>query len=168
MSLAGVLVLAALAKPATISTPAGPVRIDADEVHYAFQAHEVLFTGAPVTLYRDDATLTCLKLVAMTDISGEVEKATCTGEVKFVRAARVVTCDKATYLAAENRVICDGNAVVREKASEGHGTRLVYDLTTDDVRLTGEPGKPVKILVPKEEVDRRQRLNEERRKEGQK
>ena len=168
MILGQLLALAALAKPATASAPAGPVRIDAEEAHYVLQSHEVQFTGSPVTLTRGDAVLTCLKLVAKTDVAGEVEKATCTGDVKFVRASRVATCEKAVFLAAENRVTCDGNAVVREKGSEGKGSRLVYDLGTDEARLIGEPGKPVKIFVPDEEVERHRRSSEERRKGAQK
>jgi lipopolysaccharide export system protein LptA len=165
VSLASVLLLAALGQPAAApATPAtAPVRVDADQVHYAFQRHEVVFTGAPVTLTRDDSRLTCKRLVAKTDPAGQVQVATCTGDVRFVRGERVLTCEKAVFEAAANRVTCEGDPVLREGGTEGRGARLVYDLTADEVRLEGAPGKPVQLLVPGAEVEQRQREIQERR-----
>jgi lipopolysaccharide export system protein LptA len=148
------------ASPSSGAAPAGEgrVRVDADEVHYAFQKREVTFTGNPVVLTRADARLTCARLVAKNDARGEIAQAVCTGDVRFVRGERLVTCEKATYEAAAARLLCEGEPVLKDGPSEARGTRLVYDLRADEARLEG-----AKIVLPGHEVEARQRALEERR-----
>ncbi|WP_242370846.1 LptA/OstA family protein [Anaeromyxobacter sp. SG26] len=177
MTLAALLALAALAgapqaparaKPQRAGASATPrgaaagegkVRIDADELHYAFQKREVIFTGKPVVLTRGDAKLTCARLVATNDARGEVSQAICSGDVRFERGERLVTCEKATYEAAAARLVCEGSPVLRDGPSEARGTRLVYDLKRDEAKLEG-----AKMLLPGDEVDARRRELEARRK----
>jgi lipopolysaccharide export system protein LptA len=149
---------------AEASRPA-PVRVDADEVHYAFQKREVTFTGKgakPVLMTRDDATLTCKRLVARTDDAGQIVTATCTGDVRFTRGERIVTCDHATFEAAKDRITCEGDPVLRDGTSEVKATRLVYELKTDEAKAEG-----ARITLPGDEVERkRKELDERRRKEA--
>lgn len=167
------LAVAALAAAPVTSTLAvrggGPVRVDAEEVHYAFQKREVTFTGKrPVTMTRDDAKLTCQRLVAKSDEAGEIVTAVCQGSVKLVRGERTVTCDEATYENDAARVICQGNTVLKDGGSEAQGQRLVYDLRTDEVNLRGRDGEPVMITMPGSQVDALQKKKVERRKEARK
>jgi lipopolysaccharide export system protein LptA len=160
------LALALGAAPSTKATVSlnrhAPVRVDADEVQYAFQKHEVIFSGKrPVTLTRDDATLTCRKIVALTDEAGQIVTATCTGDVRLARGTRLVTCDQATFHEAEEQVVCDGNPVLKDGGSEAKGTRLVYDLRADEVKLEG-----AQITLPGVEIEERRRGAEEKRKGG--
>jgi lipopolysaccharide export system protein LptA len=150
------------ALPAAEASRAAPVRVDADEVHYAFQKREVTFTGKnakPVTMTRDDATLTCRKLVARTDEAGRIVTAACSGDVRFTRGARVVTCDRATFEAALDRVTCEGDPVLRDGSSEVKAMRLVYELKTDEAKAEG-----AKVTLPGDEVERRRRELDDRRK----
>jgi lipopolysaccharide export system protein LptA len=154
--------LAAVASPKPPGAPA-PVRVDADEVHYAFQKREMTFTGKDaklVTMTRADARLSCRKLVARTDDGGQIVSAACTGDVRFTRGDRVVTCDRATFDAATERVICEGNPVLKDAASEVRAARLVYELRTDEARAEG-----AQITLPGDEVEARRKALEERRKE---
>ena len=139
-------------------------RVDAAEVRYAFQRREVVFTGKPVTLTRDDAVLTCARLEAKNDEAGVIETAVCRGDVKLVRGERTVTCQTATYENAVARVTCEGAAVLRDRGTEAHGRRLVYELRTDEVTLEGG-GAPVRITVPGAEVEQRRRELDAQRKE---
>jgi lipopolysaccharide export system protein LptA len=164
------LALAAAAAPAAGPTVAGdtlrraPVRVDADEVQYAFQKREVTFSGKhPVTLTRADATLTCKRIVAKTAETGQITSATCHGDVRFARGARVVTCDQANFDDAGDRVICEGNVVLKDAGSEAKGTRLVYDLRADDAKLENAI-----IVLPGAEIEERQKVLDERRKEKKK
>jgi len=162
------LALALAAPPSPDAAGAGPVRVDAEEVHYAFQKREVTFTGKrPVTMTRDDTTLTCLKLVAKNDEAGQIVTAVCQGAVKVVRGERTVTCDEATFDNAAARVVCEGNTVLRDGGSEARGQRLVYELRTDEVNLLGRDGAPVVITLPGGQVDALSRKKgEARRKEA--
>ncbi len=155
--------LAGAATPAADAARPAPVRVDADQVHYAFQKREVTFTGKaakPVTMTRDDAKLTCKKLVAKTDDAGQIVSAACAGDVRFTRGARVVTCDHATFEAALDRVTCEGDPVLRDGNSEVRAVRLVYELQTDEAKAEG-----AKITLPGEEVEQRRKALEQRRKE---
>jgi lipopolysaccharide export system protein LptA len=155
--------LAGAATPAAEAARPAPVRVDADQVHYAFQKREVTFTGKPakpVTMTRDDAKLTCKKLVAKTDDAGQIVSAACAGDVRFTRGPRVVTCDHATFEAALDRVTCEGDPVLRDGSSEVRAVRLVYELRTDEAKAEG-----AKITLPGEEVEQRRKALEQRRKE---
>jgi lipopolysaccharide export system protein LptA len=154
---------AAPARRAAEAAPRGPVRVDADEAQYAFQRREVIFTGKkPVVLTREDATLTCRKIVAKTDEGGQIVAATCTGDVRFARGLRLVTCDQATFEEAAERVTCNGNAVLKDAGSEATGTRLVYDLKADTVNL-----EHAVVTLPGEEIEQRRREVQEKRKAKQ-
>ncbi len=155
--------LAGAAAPAAAAARSTPVRVDAENVVYAFQKREVTFTGKdgkPVIMTRDDARLACQKLVARTDEAGQIVGATCSGDVRLTRGAKVVTCERATYDGPSNRVVCEGNPVLKEAGSEAHGTRLVYELETDQANLEGAT-----ITLPGEEIDQRQKALEQKRKE---
>jgi lipopolysaccharide export system protein LptA len=155
------LAVAAAVAPSRDAAKRTPVRVDADEVQYAFQKHEVVFSGKkPVTLVKDDATLTCRRIIARTDEEGQIVTASCTGDVRFVRGLRVVTCEEATFDNAAERVVCVGSPILRDRGSEARGTRLVYDLRSDEAKLEGAT-----ITLPAEEIDARQRALEQRRKE---
>lgn len=170
MIMALALALAALAGAPGGGAPAqkagaspAPVRVDADEVHYAFKKREMTFTGTaakPVVMTRDDARLSCRKLVARTDEAGQIVSAACTGDVRLVRGPRLVTCERATFEAGAERVVCEGNPVLREAGSEVRAERLVYELATDEAKAEG-----ARITLPGDEVEERRRALDERRKE---
>ena len=157
---------AVLAAAATLASPAlrvagahGPITIDAAELRYVNPKHEVILTGSPVRMTRDDAVLTCRKLVATNDDQGRIARAVCSGDVRLVRGTRIITCDTGTYEDAASRVVCVGSPVVlRDGATEAKGDRLVYDLASDEITLE----HPV-ITAPGAEVEQRQRQLEERR-----
>ncbi|HVP67710.1 MAG TPA: LptA/OstA family protein [Anaeromyxobacteraceae bacterium] len=132
-----------------VAAPQGapvPIQVDADEVHYEYREHKVLFVGKPlVRLTREDAVLTCRKLVAENDDQGRLERAVCTGDVRLVRGDRVVTCEKATYEERSARVVCRGNPELRDGKSVMRGDELVYDLAEDRATLSSAKG----TVVPK-------------------
>jgi len=155
--------LARVAAPAAEGARSTPVRVDAENVVYAFQKREVTFTGKdgkPVVMTRDDARLTCQKLVARTDEAGQIVGATCSGDVRLTRGTKLVTCDRATYDGSANRIVCEGSPVLREGGSEAHGSRLVYELETDQANLDDAI-----ITLPGQNIDERQKALEQKRRE---
>jgi len=137
----------AAARPATAAPPAGlrpidsskPVRVDADEVRFNWTTRQVKVVGKPaVTLTHDDATLTCRVLSGENDAQGRLKVATCEGDVRLVRATRVVTCERATYDRAASLVVCRGNPLLKDGATEIRGEKLSWDLAADEVRLEGD------------------------------
>ncbi|HSN92965.1 MAG TPA: LptA/OstA family protein [Anaeromyxobacteraceae bacterium] len=160
MSLALLLLLALAGDPTLLPGSGAPVRVDAEEVRWLYRTRQVIFTGKPhVRMTRDGMVLTCRRLVADNDERGRIAQAVCTGEVRLVRGPRVITCQTATFDDAAGRVVCEGDPLLRDGATEARGERLTYDLARDEVTLA----KPV-ISVPGAEVEARRREIESRRK----
>jgi lipopolysaccharide export system protein LptA len=136
--------LAALAAPTAAEPPRSPVHVDADEVQYHYKDRKVVFLGKPlVRLTREDAVLTCRRLVADNDEQGRIRRAVCTGDVKLTRGERVATCQSATFEEATSRVVCSGSPVLRDGQSVMTGERLTYDLAEDRVVLSQAKGSVV-------------------------
>ena len=157
------------ARPAVRSTGAaraapgeGPVRVDADEVHYAFQRREVVFTGKPVIAHARGraAHLRAARREerrARPDCPG-----VCSGDVASRAATRVVTCEQATYEAAAARLVCEGRpgppGTARARpAARGSSTTCAPTRRSSRAR---------QITLPGDEVDARRRELEERREGG--
>lgn len=155
------MALAALGAVAVPGADARPVRVEAAEVLYAFQRREVTFSGTaakPVSLTRDGAILTCRRLEARLDEGGQIVTAACSGDVRLERGSRVVTCDRAVFETALDRVTCEGNPVLRDAGTEARGARLVYELRTDEAKLEG-----ARVTLPAGEVEARRKELEARR-----
>jgi lipopolysaccharide export system protein LptA len=136
-----------------------PVRIDAEEVRYSYKERTITFVGKPtVKLTREDATLLCAQVLADTDASGKIARATCTGDVKLTRGTRTVTCESAVYVEASAQVTCRGGegrpVLLVDGASTVAGKELVYDLDRDLVTLRGQV---VGDIVPPPDLTARRR-----------
>jgi lipopolysaccharide export system protein LptA len=139
------VISACLALALAVAPPSPPVTVDAEEVQYLYKEHKVVFTGKPlVTLTREDAVLSCRKLVAENDEQGRIRQAVCSGDVKLTRGTRVVTCDTATFEEKASRVTCAGNPVLRDGENVMRGEVLVYDLANDRATLSAAKG----VIVP--------------------
>lgn len=135
------MIAACLALALATAPPSPPVTVDAEEVQYLYKEGKVVFTGKPlVTLTREDATLTCRKLVAENDAAGRIRRATCTGDVRLTRGTRVITCETAIYEESSARVTCTGNPVLKDGESVMRGEVLAYDLGLDRATLTAAKG----------------------------
>lgn len=142
----GAIALVLSARSAAQGTERPPVRIDAEEVQYLYKEHKAVFVGKPlVKLTREDAVLTCRKLVAENDADGQIRRAVCTGEVKLVRGSLEATCETATFDNQANTVVCRGNPVLRDGQSVVEGEELTYDLREDKAVLSRAKG----VVVPK-------------------
>ena len=160
--IAQLAILAALAVPSLTRLPAtggGTVTVSADKVKYIFPRHRIEYTGNPVRLTRGDAVLTCKRLGAQLDDQDQVQVATCEGDVRFERADKVVTCEKATYDEAASRLTCEGKPVIRSGGLSATGSRLVYDLDRDEVTMDEVQG-----TVPAAQADERLQQYQQRRK----
>lgn len=154
--IAGLLIAAALgasAAPGLSRLPAaggGEVTVSAERVKYALKQHRIDYTGNPVRLTRGADVLTCKRLSAQLDEAEQVKEAICEGDVRFVRADKVVTCEKAVYDEAASRLTCEGKPELRSGPLSATGTKLVYDLARDEVTMDNVQGN-----VPSGEADAR-------------
>lgn len=139
LALAAALSAPQAAGPAP-AVPAGPpIHVQYDAAEYRDREHRTVMTGKPVVLTRGDAVLVCRKLTFDNDERGELQKATCEGDVKLTRGERVITCLTAVYEAAAARVVCRGDVAIQDKRSAMTAEELTYDL--DENRVTLSKGK---------------------------
>lgn len=152
---------AAIVAGAPAPTPPAPVHIDAAKAKYQNKERKAVFEGDTkkplVRLVREDAVLLCRRLEAENDEAGEIRRAVCTGDVKFTRGDRVVTCDKATFDNATSKVVCVGKPVLREGRSVMHGKVLTYDINEDRTELSNAHGT---VIPKKEPVSKKSRRKE--------
>ena len=135
--------------PAAAARPV-PAHIDADVIRYNWSTRKVTMVGKPfVTLTRQDLVLTCRRLVGDNDVSGQLARATCEGDVKLVRGTRTVTCERAQYDRDAARIVCEGNPVLRDGETEARGKRLTYLLAADEVLLE----EAVQATVPSDQIE---------------
>lgn len=153
--IAGLLIAAALgaAAPGLTRLPVaggGTVTVSAERVTYRLKQHRIDYTGNPVRLTRGADVLTCKRLSAQLDEAEQVKEATCEGDVRFVRADKLVTCEKAIYDEAGSRLTCEGKPELRSGPLSATGTLLVYDLARDEVTMDNVQGN-----VPSSDADAR-------------
>jgi lipopolysaccharide export system protein LptA len=163
--IATLALLAALsAPPALAKLPAaggGELTVSARQFRYNFQKRQLEYEGEPVRVTRGDSVLTCKRLSAQLDEAGQVTRGVCQGDVRFVRADKVVLCEKATYEAAAARLTCEGKPTIQSGTISATGALLVYDLDKDEVTMTESVGK-----MPSAQVDQLQATQEKKKKKA--
>lgn len=111
-----------------------PTQVQAATADYLYRERRTILTGRPfVTFIREDATLICRRAVAYNDAQGDIQHAVCEGDVKLTRGERIVTCNRATFEAAEGRIVCRGDPVLHDGATVLRCEEVVYDLDRDRV-----------------------------------
>lgn len=124
------------ARRAPAGAPAPPTHVEADAIEYLYKERRTVMTGKPLVRFtRQDAVLVCRKMVADHDEAGDIQHAVCEGDVKLTRGEKVVTCKRATYDAATDKIVCRGDPVLRDGASVMYCEEVIYDVELDKVFL---------------------------------
>jgi lipopolysaccharide export system protein LptA len=142
-----------------------PIDITSDTVEGDQKQNTVTFKGN-VVAKQEDMTLYANTLVVIYDPdTRKLKKIVAIGNVKVIQLDRRATGQKATFDQDENKVVLDGDAVVREGANVIRGERITFYV--EEERSVVEPGKGGRVSTsitppPKEEGE------EKKPKEGRK
>jgi lipopolysaccharide export system protein LptA len=142
-----------------------PIDITSDTVEGDQKQNRVTFQGN-VIAKQEDMTLYANTLVVIYDPdTKKLKEIIAIGNVKVVQLDRRATGQKATFDQDKNKVILDGDAVVREGANVIRGERITFYV--EEERSVVEPGKGGRVSTsitppPKEEGE------EKKPKEGKK
>ncbi len=94
-----------------------------------------------VVISRDDVTVCCDRAEAVYD-KDKIRKVTCTGRVVIVRPdGTKASAHEALFEAVANRVTLRGGAKVWSKDAHLVGTRIVYDIAKDTLKVVGGPSQ---------------------------
>lgn len=116
-----------------------PIDISSDTVEADQKTNKVVFKGN-VVAKQEDTTLYANTLTVLYDPNTKkLKEIIAVGNVKVVQLERRATSQKATFDQEKNKVIFDGDAVVREGANVIRGERIVYYV--DEGRSVVEGGR---------------------------
>jgi len=91
-----------------------------------------------VRVRQGDILLRTRKLDAFYAEGGsQPERLVATGAVEVVQGERVASCDRATYLRADQLVVCSGRATLTQGCDVVRGRRIEFDLEREHFRVTG-------------------------------
>ena len=127
-----------------------PLRITSEdlEARQAGGARHMIFTNN-VKATRGDLVLTSTRLDAFYPKgSSRPDKIVATGNVKMDRDAGQARCQKMTYLQADGRIHCEGNAELVREGDRAKGDKIEWDLETDTIFIKGNADV---LLIDEEE-----------------
>jgi lipopolysaccharide export system protein LptA len=125
------------------SASRAPIDIVSDTVEANQKENTVTFKGN-VVAKQEDTTLYANTVVIRYDVETKTLKdITAIGSVKIVQLDRRATGQKATFQQEENKVVLEGDAVVREGENEIRGERVIFYVNED--RSIVEGGKAGRV-----------------------
>ncbi len=142
-----------------------PIDITSDTVEANQKTNTVVFKGNVVAKQEDTTLYANMVTVFYDEKTKKLKEIVATGNVKVVQLEKRATSQKATFDQDKNKVILDGDAVVREGANVIRGERITFYV--DEERSVVEPVKGGRVSTsitppPKEEGE------EKKPKEGKK
>jgi lipopolysaccharide export system protein LptA len=135
------------------SASRAPIDIVSDTVEANQKENTVTFKGN-VVAKQEDTTLHANMLVIRYEAeTKKLREIMAIGNVKIVQLDRRATGQKATFYQDENKVVLDGDAVVREGENEVRGERVIFYVNEERSVVEGGKGRRVKTRItppPKE------------------
>jgi lipopolysaccharide export system protein LptA len=129
------------------SASRAPIDIVSDTVEANQKENTVTFKGN-VVAKQEDTTLYANTLVILYEAeTKKVKEIMAIGNVKIVQLERRATGQKATFQQEENRVVLDGDAVVREGENEIRGERVIFYVNEERSIVEGGKGSRVNTRI---------------------
>lgn len=116
-----------------------PLSIRADELEAIRSdgARQLRFSKN-VVVTQDDVTIRSSKLEAFyPPESSQPDRLVARGRVRMTQGESEVRCDQASYVRAEDMLVCNGNAELRDADGCVAGERIEFDLAKETVKVLG-------------------------------
>lgn len=119
--------------------PDGPISIKSEQLDVASSnGKRHLVFKRDVRVLQGDIELRTEKLEAFYEAGqSQPEKLIAIGDVRVIQGERVARCDRATYLRAEQRIVCSGHASVVRGCDVVRGGRIEFDLEYEHFTVMG-------------------------------
>jgi lipopolysaccharide export system protein LptA len=135
------------------SASRAPIDIVSDTVEANQKENTVTFKGNVVAKQEDTTLYANTVVIRYNAESKKLKEIMAIGSVKIVQLDRRATGQKATFQQEENKVILDGDAVVREGENEIRGERVIFYVNEERSLVEGGKGGRVNTRItppPKE------------------
>ena len=124
-----------------------PIDITSDSVEADQKQNTVTFRGN-VVAKQEDTTLYANTLIIYYDPNTKgLKEIMAIGNVKLVQLERRATSQKATFQQEENKVVLDGEAVVREGENVIRGERIIFYVDEEKSVVEGGKGSRVNTRI---------------------
>jgi lipopolysaccharide export system protein LptA len=142
-----------LGKPFGLATSRAPINIESDTMEANQKQNFVIFKGN-VLAKQEDITLyaNMVTIYYDSDTKG-IKTVVATGNVKIVQLNRRATGQKITFNQDENKVVMEGEVVLREGENVIRGERVIYYIDEERSVVEGGKGNRVNTTItpPKKE-----------------
>jgi lipopolysaccharide export system protein LptA len=122
-----------------LTSSRSPIDITSDTVEGSQKQNTFTFKGNVIARQENTTLYANLMVVYYDPETKQVKEIVVTGNVKIVQLERRATSQKAVFYQNENKVVLEGDAIVREGENVIRGERVIYYL--DDERSIVEGGK---------------------------
>jgi lipopolysaccharide export system protein LptA len=128
-----------------LSASRGPIDITSDTVEYDQKQNSITFKGNVIAKQEDTTLYASTMVVHQDPETKKLKTIVATGNVKIVQLERRATGQRATFNQEENKIVLDGEAVVREGENVVRGERVIY--YTNEERSIVEGGKGSRVTT---------------------
>lgn len=138
------------------TTSRSPIEITSDTVEGDQKQNRITFKGN-VVAKQEDATLYANMVVVHYDMEmRRMKEIVATGNVRVVQLDRRATCQRATFHQDENKIVLEGDAVIREGENVVRGERVVYLINEErSYAEGGKGGRVTTTIVPSSREERK-------------
>jgi len=130
-----------------IQTSRAPIDIDSDSVEADQKKNMVIFKGNVIAKQEDVTVYTNVLTVYYDGETKKIKEIVATGNVKIVQLERRATSQKATFYQDENKIVLEGDAVVREGDNVIRGERVVHYVDEERSLVEGTSGSRVSTTI---------------------
>ncbi|PIV20733.1 MAG: lipopolysaccharide transport periplasmic protein LptA [Deltaproteobacteria bacterium CG_4_8_14_3_um_filter_45_9] len=143
-----------------------PIDITSDTVEADQKTNTVIFKGNVVAKQEDTTLYANTLTITYDQNTKKLKEIVAVGNVKVVQLDRRATGQKATFDQDKNKVVLDGEAVVREGTNVIRGERIIFYVDEERSVVEGGKGSRVSTSItppPKEEGEGRKPKEEKKK-----
>lgn len=130
----------------------GPTHITSQRLEADHKNNLITYVGNVVARHEKFVLYSDRLLLFLDKKGGGIEKTVAQGNVRMEQGKRRATCQEATYLHRERKVIMQGNPVVREGNNWVRGWRIIYYIDEQKSVAEGKGEERVTVtIIPGEE-----------------
>jgi lipopolysaccharide export system protein LptA len=126
-----------------------PIRVSAKTLEWDHKAHRATFHGEVVARQKDLEIYSDDLMVFFNETDNDVTRLVAKGNVRIIQLDRRATCEEAVYDRSQNRLVLEGDPVIRQGQNEVRGRRVIFYVEERRSVVEGGEGGRVKVtLVP--------------------
>jgi len=130
-----------------LASSRAPIDITSDTVEQNNKQNIVIFKGNVVAKQEEVTVYTSVMTVYYDPETKKVKEIVATGNVKVVQLEKRATSQKATFYQNENKIVLEGDAVLREGDNVVRGERVTYFANEDRSLVEGARGGRVNTRI---------------------